>query len=208
MSQLRDVAIRQAFKARHLTHAQACPETRIIEELGVCHGASRIDIAVINGHIRGIEIKAEADTLSRLSRQVSAYGRVLDLATLVAAGRHIDAATKQLPDWWGIIEVGRTNKGSITFRRLRAEKVNRGLDPMTIARLLWRAEVAGLLRQIGAEEALLRAPRVTLYKELVAMLSLTELRRTVRDTLKARENWRDRARPLSYDGSFQPSATC
>ena len=47
-------------------------------------GAARVDIAVINGHIRGVEIKAEADSLERLPRQVEAYGRVVDRATLIA----------------------------------------------------------------------------------------------------------------------------
>ena len=208
MKALRDSDIRSAAKERLLAHAQSCPDTRIVEELGLSHGAARIDIAIINGHIRGIEIKAEADTLLRLPRQVAAYGRVVDLATLVAAARHIDAAAAQLPDWWGIVEARKTDNGTVAFRRLREEKVNRSLDPMTLARLLWRAEVAELLRQLGADEALLRSTRAILYAELIAVLPITRLRRFVRETLKTRENWRDRARPSSYDGSFQPSAMC
>lgn len=208
MLALRDMDIRSAAKTRLLAHAQSCPDTLIVDELGLSHGAARIDIAVINGHIRGIEIKAEADTLVRLPRQVVAYGGVVDLATLVAADRHIDAAAAQLPDWWGIVEARRTAKGTVAFRRLRDEKVNRGLDPMTLVRLLWRAEVAELLRQLGANEALMRSPRAILYAELVAALPITHLRRAVRETLRARENWRDRARPSSYDGSFQPNAMC
>jgi hypothetical protein len=141
-------------------------DTRIVEELGLSHGAARIDIAVINGHIRGIEIKAEADTLFWLPRQVSAYGRGVDLATLIAAERHVDAAAAaaaaQIPDWWGIVEARKTGKGTVAFRRLRDEKVNRGLDPMTLTRLLWRTEVAELLRKLGTEEPLLRSPRAIL----------------------------------------------
>jgi hypothetical protein len=208
MPPLRDIDIRTAAKARLLAHAQSCADTRIVEELGLSHGAARIDIAVINGYLRGIEIKAEADTLFRLPRQVSAYGRVVDLATLVAAERHIDAAAAQIPDWWGIVQARKTGKGTVAFRRLRDEKVNRGLDPMTLTRLLWRAEVAELLRQLGADGPLLRSPRAILYAEFVAALPITHLRHAVRETLKARENWRDRARPSSYDGSSQPSAMC
>jgi hypothetical protein len=203
---LRDTDIRMAAKALLLARAQSCPDTRIVEELGLSHGAARVDIAVINEHIRGIEIKAAADTLFRLPRQVSAYGRVVDLATLIAAERHIDAAAALLPGWWGVVEVHKTGKGTVTFRRLRDERVNRGLDPMTLARLLWHAEVAQLLRQLGADESLLRSPRAILYAELVAVLPITRLRRAVRETLKTRENWRDRTRPSSYDGSFQPIA--
>lgn len=208
MPPLRDTDIRTAAKSRLLMHAQSCPDTRIVEELGLCHGAARVDIAVINGHIRGIEIKAEADTLNRLPRQVAAYGQVVDFATLIAAERHIDAAMAQLPDWWGIVEARKTRRGTVTFRRLRSEKLNRSLDPMTLARLLWRPEVVELLRQLGVDEPLLRSPRAVLYAELVATLPITRLRRAVRETLKNRENWRDRARPSSYDGSFQPNAMC
>jgi hypothetical protein len=203
---LRDTNIRTAVKALLLAHAQSCPDTRIVEELGLSHGAARIDIAVINGRIRGIEIKAEADTLSRLPRQVSAYGCVVDLATLIAAERHIDAAAALLPGWWGIVEARKTRKGTVAFRRLRDERVNHNLDPMTLARLLWHAEVAQLLRQLGADESLLRSPRAILYNELVAALPISRLRRTVCGTLGTRENWRDRARPSSYDGSLQPIA--
>jgi hypothetical protein len=205
---LRDTDIRTAAKALLLARAQSCPDTRIVEELGLSHGAARIDIAVINGHIRGIEIKAEADKLMRLPSQVLAYGRVVDLATLIAAERHIDAAAALLPGWWGIVEARKTRKGTVAFRRLRRERVNRALDPMTLAQLLWHAEVAQLLRQLGAEESLLRSPRAILYAELIAALPITYLRRAVREILKTRENWRDRIRPSPYDGSFQPIAMC
>ena len=208
MPALRDMDIRTAAMGRLLMHARSCPHTRIVEELGLSHGSARVDIAVINGHIRGIEIKAEADTLIRLPRQVSAYGRVVDRATLIAAERHIEGASAQLPDWWGVIEARRGANGAVVFRRLRHEKANRDLDPITLARLLWRPEVTELLRQLGANESLLRAPRTFLYAELVAALPLTRLRQVVRETLKFRENWRDRMRPLSYGGLFQPNAKC
>lgn len=206
MQALRDMDIRTAAMKRLLVHARSCPHTRVVEELGLSHGATRVDIAVINGHIRGIEIKAEADTLFRLPRQVAAYGCVVDRATLIAAERHIDGASVQLPDWWGIIEARRCGNGAVIFRRLRDDKANRELEPITLVRLLWRSEVIGQLRNLGADESLLRAPRAVLYSELVAALPLARLRRVVRDTLKTRENWRDRMRPSSYDGLFLPNA--
>jgi hypothetical protein len=206
MATLRDIDIRTAIKSRLLARARSCPDTLIVEELGLSHGAARVDIAVINGHIRGIEIKAEADTLFRLPRQASAYGCVVDLATLIATERHLDASVRLLPDWWGVVEACRTAKGTVAFRRLRDEKINRGLDPMSLTRLLWHAEVAELLRQLGVDEALLRSPRAILYAQLVAALPITRLRRAVRETLKTRRNWRDRRRPSSYGGWSQPIA--
>lgn len=206
-TRLRDSDVRTAAKARLLGAARRCPDTLVIDELGLEHGASRVDIAVINGHIRGLEIKAEADTLERLPRQIEAYGRVVDKATLVAAERHVAAALELLPDWWGVISVARGRTGGITFRRLRAERINPGLDGFTLVRLLWRSEAIAVLAALGREEkALKRLRRADLYAAMVAAMSKTRLRATVRLTLKARENWRDRARPSSYDGSSPPSA--
>jgi hypothetical protein len=57
-----DNVIREALK-RHLNHLHAGDaKLRIIEELGVEHGAARIDIAVINGVLHGYEIKSDRDT--------------------------------------------------------------------------------------------------------------------------------------------------
>jgi hypothetical protein len=93
---LRDSDIRLAAYQRLLAPARRCADTLIVDELGLQHGAARIDIAVINGHIRGVEIKAEADNLMRLSRQVAAYGYVVDKATLIAAERHLESAVEGL----------------------------------------------------------------------------------------------------------------
>jgi hypothetical protein len=203
---LKDIDLRRAAHHRLLVHARRCPDTLVVDELGLEHGASRVDIAVINGHIRGLEIKAEADTLERLPRQVLAYGKVVDRATLIAAERHVATATELLPSWWGIIAVHRAANGAIQFRRLRAERANRNLDALTLVRLLWRTEVVDILRTLGCDERTLRSPRMILYPALVAAVSKTRLRSIVRTTLKARERWRDRAPPLQYDGLSRPTA--
>jgi hypothetical protein len=178
-----------------LTHAQQCANTLVLEELGLAHGASRVDIAVINGHIRGVEIKAEADSLERLPRQVQAYGLVVDRATLIASERHLHAAFELLPAWWGVIVARRAANGSIVFRRLRAERANRDTDAVSVARLLWRNEVYAALSEMGCESKLLREPRATLYEELARRMPKTQLAALVRTTLKSRTSWRDRPRP-------------
>lgn len=189
---LRDSDVRQAAYRRLLTHAQACPDTLVIDELGLDHGSCRIDIAVINGHIRGVEIKAEADTLDRLPRQVAAYGEVVDKALLIVDPKHLASAMTIVPDWWGIMVAERGSTQGVRFRRVRPERANKGIDPLVLARLLWRPEAQAILRDLGVSERDLRAPRATLYKMLVDRLSLRRLSQTVRQTLKARTSWRDR----------------
>jgi hypothetical protein len=192
---LKDADLRTAAMGRLLAHAVAAPDTLIVNELGLAHGAARVDIAVINGHIRGVEIKAEADSLDRLPRQVEAYGRVVDRATLIADERHLPVAMSLLPDWWGVVSARRAANGAVVFRRLRAERTNRSTDPMTVARLLWRDEVRAILERHDCDARLLRAPRAILYAELVARYPKTKLADLVRRTLKDRGNWRDRPRP-------------
>jgi hypothetical protein len=157
--QLKDIDVREAIHRQLLRHARACPDTLVIDELGLAHGACRVDIAVINGHIRGVEIKAEADDLSRLPRQIAAYGNVVDFATLVVADCHLAQAFDLLPQWWGVVSSKRSGTGAVSFSRHRPERYNRSVDPMTIARLLWRPEVVDLLRARGYGEVALRAPR-------------------------------------------------
>lgn len=193
---LRDIDIRKAAYGRLLVHAQACPDTLVIDELGLDHGACRVDIAVINGHIRGLEIKADADTLDRLPRQVSAYGEVVDKASLIAAPRHIDAALAMIPGWWGVVVAQRGLRTGVTFHRIREERVNCAVDPLMLARLLWRPEAVAMLRDVGVAKRDLRAPREALYQRLVTELPKRILAYKVRETLKTRLAWRDRP-PLS-----------
>lgn len=193
---LRDSDVRQAAYRRLLKHAQACPDTLVIDELGLDHGSCRIDIAVINGHIRGVEIKAEADTLDRLPRQVVAYGEVVDKALLIVDPKHLASAMSIVPDWWGVMVAERGATRGVKFRRVRTERSNKGIDPLVLARLLWRPEVQDLLRGFGVAERDLRAPREELYRRLVALMPLRKLSNAVRTALKSRTTWRDQ-QPLS-----------
>lgn len=191
----KDGDVRRAVYARMLGSAMRSADTLVIDELGLDHGSCRIDIAVINGHIRGLEIKAEADTLARLPFQVSAYGEVVDKASLIVAERHFDAARLLVPDWWGVVLARRCANGEVALRRICDEKVNRSIDPVTLARLLWRPEIVQMLRDLGHPERTLRAPRDALYPILASALPRRVLGARVRETLKARAVWRDRPRP-------------
>lgn len=194
-SLLKDVDVRRAVYARMLGPALRCADTLVIDELGLDHGACRVDIAVINGHIRGLEIKAEADTLTRLPAQVAAYGEVVDKASLIVADRHLEAARDLLPNWWGMVVATRFASGGVALRRVRDEHVNRSTDPVTLARLLWRPEAVQILRELDYPERSLRGPREELYQILAKAMSRRLLSARVRHALKVRAMWRDRPAP-------------
>lgn len=195
-ARMRDGEVRAAALSRLFAHALTCPNTLVVEELGLAHGASRVDIAVINGHIRGVEIKAEADTLARLPAQAAAYGAVVDRATLIVAERHLASSLELVGSWWGILVAERAANGAVTFRRVRAERANPHVDPAAQASLLWRPEAIAILSELGCESSVLKAPRAALYAELARRLPRHRLATEVRRRLKARTAWRGQPRPL------------
>ncbi|MGP8225783.1 MAG: sce7726 family protein [Terracidiphilus sp.] len=182
--------------------------TRVLDELGLRHGTRRVDVAVVNGSLHGYEIKSDSDTLARLAGQVEVYSAVLDLATLVVGKRLAVDARKHIPKWWGIKIASEESVGKTVLVDYRAPRLNRQIDPIALAELLWRSEAVELLSYLGATPKILRSPRAVLYQELVSSMPLTQLREAVRTCLKMRTGWRDRIPPLSDACLLQPTPMC
>jgi hypothetical protein len=168
-----------------------------LDELGLRHGARRVDVAVVNGSLHGYEIKSDSDTLERLAGQVEVYTAVLDLATLVVGKRLATEARKQIPEWWGLKIASEDAASKTTIIDQRAPITNPHINPIALAELLWRSEVVELLSSMGASPKLLRSPRAALYRELASSTPIDQLREAVRTRLKMRKGWRDRKQPLS-----------
>jgi len=165
------------------------PDTMIIEELGLCQGEARVDIAVVNGSIQGYEIKSNQDTLRRLAGQATIYNRALDSVTLIVGNEHLDEALKVIPKWWGVIEA-RKKKRNIDLHEFRTCQENPALDSEAIIQLIWRNEALGVLRKMGLHKGYVSKSKWVLWERIMDELSLNELREEVRNTLKSRENWR------------------
>ena len=187
---MNDAEIRQGFHRKILRRQHIHKGTLVIDELGLNHGKCRADIAVINGCLVGYEIKSNNDSLRRLGRQVESYSAVFDKAFIVVGGRHIDRIQNHIPEWWGVIISSRGSKGAISFKMIRKAQVNRKVDPVSVARLLWRDEAVEILQQRRLPSRMYRQPRAVLYKLLAELLSTCELRRVVREYLRKRKNWR------------------
>jgi hypothetical protein len=103
-SQLRDQEIRAALRAKlKAIHADES-DTAIIDELSLCQGNARVDVAVVNGSFSGYEIKSDRDTLARLPNQLAAYEQCFDTMTMVVGKKHVAKCRATLPEWWGIWE--------------------------------------------------------------------------------------------------------
>jgi len=173
--------------ARSFRHHRDDPPT-VRRELHVSMGEGRIDVATINGLIRGYEIKSASDGLGRLARQVRLYDRVVDEAVLVVERRHPSRLLERLPDWWGLW-AARDDDGQCLLEELRPPQPNPKTSPLATAQLLWRAEALTLLRDVGHGHGLARANRWQLWTTIVEVVPLPDLRRRVCETIRARRGW-------------------
>jgi hypothetical protein len=192
---MNDAHIRNALK-RKLAHCYGHdPETVVVEELGLRHGAIRVDLAVVNARLHGFELKSDRDRLDRLPRQCAAYNAVFDRVTLVVGPRHVDRAVQMIPEWWGV-ELAQLNATSaIEFTTAREPLENPALDPLSIAKLLWREEALGVLIELGQAKGLFSKPRAYIHSRLAEVCEIQLLQFRVRDRLRNRGDWRSQERP-------------
>ena len=199
---MRDRDVRQSvWRWLEATH-QGDADTLMLDELGILNGATRVDIAVINGQIEGYELKSERDTLERLPNQRDLYNKVIDRISLVVAENHREAAEEIIPDWWGLA-VASVCGGTVVVTRERRPEMNPELDAAALASLLWRDEALAVLELYGAARGVKSKPREALYKRLADTLDLDTLRAEVRSSLKARIGWRADRRFQQYGGLRQ-----
>ncbi len=112
---------------------------RIIEEKQM--GRSRADaVMVLPKALCGLEIKSDADTYARLSRQVRDYDRYFDYNYIVAGTKHAHHVEEHVPDWWGVITV-ELEEGRPDFYLLREAGENPKVDWKRKMGLLWRPEL-------------------------------------------------------------------
>jgi hypothetical protein len=195
----KDHHIRNALHSKKLSHLKQCRDTLVIDELGLSHARSRIDIAVLNGTLHGYEIKSEADNLDRFELQLQTYSQALGRLTFVCATKHVHTVLDHAPNWCGVMEARRGARGAVLFSTLRRASSNPHLDREVLARLLWRDEAVKLLLTKGIPASDLRGPRRELYTLISDLCSKNEILSEIKMAMRQRENWRDRPVRLSYD---------
>lgn len=191
---MRDSDIRAALCERLRREHEGDLDTLILEELGLCQHTSRVDVAVINGLISGYEIKSDRDTLARLASQGQTYEQALDRVTLVVGTRHLEKAKNAVPSWWGLIVARKDKAHGVKLESMREAENSPKRQALAVAQLLWRDEALALLCQLEQARGLSNATRGVLWQKLTEVLSLEELSDQVRQTIKARGDWREKAR--------------
>lgn len=188
LRRMRDIDIRVALDEKLRAKWGDRVDAVVRHELGVCAGERRVDVALINGHLDGWEIKSDRDSLTRLAGQVEAYSKVLDRSWLVTTDRHLGRAMDVVPGWWGLARATATATG-VKVIELRRPRQSPLLDSMATAQLLWRDEAMGILRRYDLAAGLGGKARWYVWERLVASFSMRQLRGLTRDALRARPEW-------------------
>lgn len=120
-----------------------CGKIRIIEEKQI--GRTRADVVMVTPDaLVGIEIKSDADTYARLSRQVRDYDKCFDYNMLVVGSRHALHAPEHVPEHWGILSAEMI-RGSMDFYQVRGCQRNNKVQTVRKLSMLWRPELVHIL---------------------------------------------------------------
>ena len=119
-------------------------KVRIIEEKQIAK--SRADVMlVLEETLVGVEIKSDADTYTRLARQIKDYNKFFDYNYVVVGSSHSKHIDEHIREYWGII-VATEDEGDIKFQILREPGINkRAQKTYKMKRklsILWSPELA------------------------------------------------------------------
>lgn len=162
---------------------------RIVEELVICNGLARADVALINGKLHGYEIKSDLDTLERLPNQKKYYDLTFEKSTIIIGKKFENKIFDFIPEHWGVILAYENKFGNITFKMIRSAKSNKSTLSDGLLDLLWNDEIKVLLKSNNIK-GYSNKPK-TYLKELVHMnINYRELVDYAKETLKNRTGWR------------------
>ena len=109
-------------------------------------GRARADVVMITEEaLIGIEIKSDADTYTRLKKQVKNYDMYYDRNIVVAGTSHGAHVSEHVPKYWGIITVELDEDGNPDFYVLREPEDNPKVKDDRKISILWRIELNNLL---------------------------------------------------------------
>jgi len=203
MCQTNDIQIRQVLRTFVKEEQRDSPGIVFVEEFALYGGTIRADLACLNGHSHGYEIKSDRDNLVRLPGQVNAYNDVFERATLVVAPRHLGACRSFIPAWWGIVRAIARPDSEVHLERVRQSRPNPSLDGLAVAALLWRPEALHLLSSLGLDTGIRSKPMQSLMECLAREVDPVQLSCYVRQAIRARGDWRAAARLRQYDDTLQ-----
>jgi len=156
-------------------------KTRILEEENI--GDSRADaVMIVDGALYGIEIKSDADTYTRLARQVPDYDRFFDYNILAVGASHASHAEEHVPAHWGIIVA----EPGDDFYMLRTPKKNENRQMSAKLSLLWRPELAHI-QELNGMHAYKQLSKANVRIKILEQVSAETLDVQISEELFARD---------------------
>lgn len=163
---------------------------KIIEELELGKGESRIDLAVLGKEFIGIEIKSDCDSLARLESQILTYNRSLEKIILIVGEKHALSAKEHIPQWWGYGVATLTNEREVEIKIHRKPKKNPEFFAPALLSLLWKNEAIDLLETKGITKGVKSLAKWNLVEIITQTFSSKEIRDAVLNTLATRSSWK------------------
>ncbi len=170
-------------------------QARLVEEMEICAGKARADMAVISDQLIGIEIKGPQDNLDRLPGQVDKYSKCFDRVVLVVHELLANDAVRLIPTWWGVV-IGSDKDGTNSYYLKRRPTRNCSVDIDVVLTLLWREELETLYAQFLNSPPPARASKRKLREQLVADAPPFALKSGGLYLLRQRQQWR--SVPIAY----------
>ncbi|MGN7176247.1 hypothetical protein BK139_03320 [Paenibacillus sp. FSL R5-0490] len=163
---------------------------RVIEELVICDGLARADVALANGIFHGFEIKSDHDSLERLANQIECYDKTFDKNTIVVGQKFEDRIADYIPSHWGI-QVAYVNRyGTISIKKIRSTKMNKKISLHNLLDLLWNVELRSYLKE-NKVRGYSKKDRTGLKEMAIENITFKLLKDYTRETLKTRTGWRE-----------------
>jgi len=187
--ELSEQCIREFVKSRIPRLVKSSSRALLVEEMEICSGYVRVDLAVIGDHFIGIELKGPKDNVTRLPRQVKAYSQCFDRVVLVVHESLAQKARPIIPDWWGLV-VSLQKGNQLSYKFERRPKPNPDLDLDVLLSLLWREEMDSLLADLLGIMPKPRATKKTIRAELLSQVAPPVMHRAILKKLRDRTNWR------------------
>lgn len=161
----------------------------LVEEMEVCLGRARVDLAVIADLLIGIEIKGPKDDVARLPHQALAYSKCFDRVVLLVDESLVDKARPLVPTWWGIV-VAMRREGQFEYRFERRPRLNPDLDIEVVLSLLWRDEIDVLSQELLGTATKPRSSKRAIRTELRKHIAVDVLHHATLNKLRDRSDWR------------------
>lgn len=189
--QVRDTDVREGLKTEVASRMGDQPHL-LVPEVDIRWSVpARADALLIANRISGFEIKSDVDSLSRLPRQVSAYGQIVERAYLVVGERHRVKATELVPAWWHIW-VATWSDQKVVVRETRRGRLNPTVSPLAVTSFLSRQQLVTELGRLG-EKRLSSKSVDDLRLLLVGRLGSAAVMKVARAGMLDRPDWRRRS---------------